>query len=215
MPDIGKVRILDIACGEGHITARIAEAFPQAALSGLDYSLSAIERAVELYDRNNIDFIVANAYIPPYEPEYFDIIVCNNIWEHVQDPLLLLQGIMPVMARGGYLLISTPSRYRLYNLLRVLIGKPVQFMSKLHVTEYSVGQVIEQLHYCGMDIVSIKSKPIPVELQSLRSVLINRIVYPVLRNYLKLTHSHHSLESTVFYLAQKTEKVNSFLISDV
>jgi 2-polyprenyl-3-methyl-5-hydroxy-6-metoxy-1,4-benzoquinol methylase len=206
LPKFENLRILDVACGEGHITAKIAEAFPEAEISGFDYSVSAIEHAIELYNKDNIDFIVANAYKLPYPPDYFQIVVCNNIWEHVHDPLLMLQGIISVMNRGGYLVISTPSRYRLYNLLRVLIGKSVQFMSKMHTTEYSVGQVIEQLHSCGLGVVSIKSKPIPVQVRSLKSIIINKFIYPTVKNYLKLTNSHHSLESTVFYLAQKRSK---------
>jgi 2-polyprenyl-3-methyl-5-hydroxy-6-metoxy-1,4-benzoquinol methylase len=200
-----KTRILDIACGEGHITAQIAQAFPQAELSGLDYSVSAIERAFELYAKHDIDFIVANAHKPPYPPNHFDIIVCNNIWEHIADPILILQGLLAVMKPSAYLIISTPSRYRLYNLLRVLLGKPIQFMSKFHVTEYTVGQVLEQLNFCDMELISIKTKPISVVFKSPQSIIINKIIYPVLRNYLKLLGSHHSLESTVFYLAKKRD----------
>ena len=140
-------RILDVACGEGHISAAIQRQFPEAEVSAFDASLSAISRASQAYP--NIDFEVANAYDPPYRPDYFDCVICNNIWEHVPDPLHLLDCVTRSLKPNGYLIVSTPSRYHLNNLLRVLVGKPVAFASPHHVTEYSVGQVLEQMRWGG------------------------------------------------------------------
>jgi 2-polyprenyl-3-methyl-5-hydroxy-6-metoxy-1,4-benzoquinol methylase len=201
-PD-AKVRILDIGCGEGHITAKIAETFPNAEVCGLDYSISAVAKAVERYGNKGIDFIAANALDLPYFPNQFDFVVCNNIWEHVPDPLTLLSGLMRVTTDSSFLLISTPSRYRLSNLLRVLRGKEVIFMSHLHVTEYTVGQVREQLQFGGMDVVAIHSEPIAQQKVTAKTILLYNIIYPVVQATLKLLKSHHSLDSTVFYLAQK------------
>ena len=79
----GVPRILDLGCGQGHITSMIRKAFSDAEVSGLDYSISAIEYATDHY--SGIDFIVGNAYEAPYSENYFDIVVCNNLWEHVSD----------------------------------------------------------------------------------------------------------------------------------
>ena len=140
---LAKPKILDIGCGEGHITAEIQKNFLGAEVSGLDYSISAISYAVEKFP--GIDFCVADAYNPLYCDNYFDAVVCNNLWEHIPDPLALLKGMNRILKDGGYIILSTPSRYRFPNLLNVLRGKPPVFMSTHHVTEYSVGQVIEQL----------------------------------------------------------------------
>ena len=143
-------RILDVGCGEGHITAAIQTQFPQAEITAFDASLSAISRASQSYP--DLVFEVANAYEPPYRPDYFDCVVCNNIWEHVPDPLFLLERVSRTLRPDGYLIVSTPSRYNLNNLLRVLVGKPVALASCHHVTEYSVGQVIEQMRWGGFEV---------------------------------------------------------------
>jgi 2-polyprenyl-3-methyl-5-hydroxy-6-metoxy-1,4-benzoquinol methylase len=143
----GIPRILDLGCGQGHITARIQETYPNAEISALDYSVSAIQYAVDHFPQ--IAFDVANVYELPYASSYFDIVVCNNLWEHVPDPLSLLQGISKIIKPLGFLIISTPSRYRLENLIRVMRGKSVTFVSNHHVTEYSVGQVLEQCRWGG------------------------------------------------------------------
>ena len=151
-------RILDLGCGQGHITHEMLQTFPDAEISGLDYSVSAIEYAVDHFPE--IDFAVGNAYECPYTGNYFDIVICNNLWEHVPDPLVLLNRITGILKPTGFVVISTPSRYRLGNLVRVLRGRPVAFMSPHHVTEYSVGQVVEQLKYGGYQVNKVFAKPI-------------------------------------------------------
>jgi len=37
-----------------------------------------------------IDFAVGDAYESPYAKGFFDVVVCNNLWDHVPDPLFLL-----------------------------------------------------------------------------------------------------------------------------
>jgi 2-polyprenyl-3-methyl-5-hydroxy-6-metoxy-1,4-benzoquinol methylase len=189
-----KPRILDLGCGQGHITARILQECPHAEVSGLDYSVSAIKYAHAQF--RGVDFIVGNAYQCPYAEGYFDMAVCNNLWEHVPDPLLLLAKIKRVLRPGGFIIISTPSRYRWNNLLRAIRGKPLEMVSKHHVTEYSVGQVVEQLQYGGFKVLRSFSKPIKATSFKFR---IARLFFSI---FVALTGSHHQLETTVFYLAQ-------------
>ncbi len=195
-------KILDLGCGKSFITAEIKKQSPGAELSGLDYSLSAIDFAAQKF--KEIDFCVANALDPPYASNYFDLVVCNNLWEHVPDPLNLLEKIRKITKPGGYLIISTPSRYRIGNLVRVLIGKPVLLMSSYHVTEYSVGQMVEQLHYGKYKVTRVYSRSIKEKNSSIRQLLSSVLIKPVASLLIKVTHSHHNLESTVFYLARKT-----------
>ena len=191
----GIPQILDLGCGEGHITEKIRQEIPAAEYTGLDYSISAIAYAHSHFPQ--IDFSVGDAYQSPYSDSFFDVIVCNNLWEHVSDPLFLLSKIEKMLKPGGSLIISTPSRYRLGNLVRVLRGKPVVFLSKYHVTEYSVGQVIEQLTYGGFLVKRVLSRPIPqVSLKA-------KVGGGLLAMFIALVGSHHQLESTVFYLAEK------------
>ena len=192
-----QVRMLDLGCGQGHITARIKEAFPMAELSGLDCSISAISYAVEAFD--DMDFIVGSALRPPYSKGYFDIVICNNLWEHVASPSQLLESIRQITRVGGYLVISTPSRYRIGNLIRVLCGKPVGFMSTSHVMEYSVGQVIEQLKFGQFDVIRVFSRPLRDESFAVR------LIMSIGRCFIKMTGSHHSLETTVFFLARNRQ----------
>jgi len=197
------IKILDLGCGQGHITGIIKKRYPNSEISGLDYSISAIEYAVSHF--NSVDFIVGNAYSPPYSPEYFDAVICNNLWEHVPDPIFLLGKIRAILKKDGVAIISTPSRYRLQNLVRVLAGKPVRFMSEYHVTEYTIGQVLEQLRFGKFSVVSISSQPVRNTGRSIKGIVLNKIIAPCINIICKSIGSHHSLESTVFYLARKVD----------
>jgi len=192
------IRILDLGCGEGHLTDVIKKENSTYEVFGLDYAITAIDYAVEKF--KDIDFVVADAYKPPYPDNYFDVVICNNIWEHVPDPLSLLSVISRITKNNGLLIISTPSRYRFGNTLRILAGVGTKFVSKLHVTEYSVGQVQEQLKWGGYEVVKVYS-PIIKE-KNIFFTLLKRIFYL----FLKIIRSKHILESTVFYAATKNQQ---------
>jgi len=88
-----------LGCGQGHITHAMYQTRKSSEISGLDYSLSAVEYAHSHFP--NIDFIVGDAYDAPYSEEYFDVVVCNNLWEHVPDPLFLLSKVKRLLKPRG------------------------------------------------------------------------------------------------------------------
>lgn len=52
--------IVDFGCGDGAVTAHLAEAYPDSHFIGVDYSEGLIEYARENNTHNNIKYIVAN-----------------------------------------------------------------------------------------------------------------------------------------------------------
>lgn len=194
------LRILDVGCGRGNITRRIHAALPEAELTALDHSITAIESAASISPE--IDYFVCDAFTPPFCPEYFDVIVLNNIWEHVTDPVTLSLSLGKVLNPGGHLIISTPSRYNFENLIRSLLGRPCSIAAH-HVTEYSVGQLIEQLQCARFRVVSILCRDNSKESASTKWKLLRAILLPILRAYVQITHSHHCLADTTFIMASK------------
>jgi ubiquinone/menaquinone biosynthesis C-methylase UbiE len=199
----GKLKILDVGCGEGHITEAVRREFPEAEISAVDYSVSAIVRATSRYA--GIDFAACTAYRLPYPAGYFDLVICNNLWEHVPDPLRLLEEITRVSRPAGHFIVSTPNRYDLRNLFRAIVGKRTRIMSEYHVTEYSVGQVIEQLDYGGWAVKRILS-PVDIDVKKMMTSIgsaAKQSLHVIGAAVLRLIGSHHSLENTVFFLAEK------------
>jgi 2-polyprenyl-3-methyl-5-hydroxy-6-metoxy-1,4-benzoquinol methylase len=194
-------KILDIGCGEGHITELIKNNFPNCEISALDCSITAIKKAVSKYQ--GIDFIVADACHAPYTEGYFDVVICNNLWEHVPDPIHLLEQIRKITKDKGWLILSTPSRYRFSNIVRIMLRKPIAFMSPYHVTEYSLGQVMEQLKYGGYGVEEVYTEPINPEGPNRIRRCFMLFLISCFRVFGKMVNRPHDIESTVFFLARR------------
>jgi SAM-dependent methyltransferase len=139
---------------------------------------------------------VADAHQAPYAPGSFDLVLCSNLWEHVPDPLRLLARVRLVLKPGGFLALSTPSRFRTENVVRLLTGRSLDMMSRYHVTEYSAGQVREQLAFGGFQTVAVLSRP--VKRERFRTALVRTLH----RSVASLVGQRHQAESTLFFLAR-------------
>lgn len=78
----GAGAVLDVGCGDGRITAEIAERLPGARVVGIDPSTRMIDYAQAEYGRGNLTFEVAEAHSLPFRSE-FDLAVSFNAlhWE--------------------------------------------------------------------------------------------------------------------------------------
>ncbi|MGZ6144002.1 MAG: methyltransferase domain-containing protein [Myxococcales bacterium] len=92
-------RILDVGCGTGEITARLAELYPQAALTGIDLEESHLERARQRVP--GARFEKADALALPYEAQSYDLAVCRHLTQAVPDASKLLKEIHRVLQPGG------------------------------------------------------------------------------------------------------------------
>jgi ubiquinone/menaquinone biosynthesis C-methylase UbiE len=197
-----KSNILDIGCGEGHITNAIKDLPGVKLVWGMDYSFTAIRKSVKNYP--SVNFCVADAYELPFSDGFFDIAVCNNIWEHVPDPLNLLKDVSRILSNNGYLVISTPSLFRYDNLLKIIRRLGPQKISHHHVTEYTIGQVMDQLAFGGYDILRVTSRPLPIQGRNFLFTLTHKLLKSLFTFCFRLYQAEQSLESTVFILAKKT-----------
>jgi ubiquinone/menaquinone biosynthesis C-methylase UbiE len=198
LPD---AKLIDIACGNGIITKAIKEKYPSYQIFGLDNSLTAIRNAGS---EDGIEYVVADAFKMPFVEDIFDIAVCNNFWEHVNNPVDLALEANRVLKMGGYCIISTPSRYNFDNLWQVLRGRETALQNpSFHVTEYTVGQMKELLTKAGFEIIEVTSESLPITRGSWKSRLRYKLIKPIITFLIKKTGSHHNLETTMFISAIK------------
>lgn len=89
-------RILDLGCGPGDITFRIAYRFPEAFITAVDGSAAMIELANQRKERERIrqiEFIqgfIPEARIPQVT---YDLIICTSFLHHLSDPSILWSTI--------------------------------------------------------------------------------------------------------------------------
>jgi GT2 family glycosyltransferase/SAM-dependent methyltransferase len=99
-------RVLDLACGEGYGTALLAA--HAAEVVGVDIDQTTVEHARQNYPQAvfRTGSITDPELLAGEEP--FDVVVCFEAIEHVEDHDAVLQLARQRLAPGGLLLISTP-----------------------------------------------------------------------------------------------------------
>lgn len=95
-------RVLDIGCGEGDLAEYI-----KGELYGIEFNQIKAEIArTKPYKEVIIGDVQENL---PFLPDYFDVIVCTEVLEHVLDPRKVLRNIYSLLKQDGLLLISVPN----------------------------------------------------------------------------------------------------------
>lgn len=95
-------RILEVGCGEGAVTERLRDRYPQAAITAIDLTprLGRLFRG----EAARVRFIQAPVEeIAASEPASFDLVILSDVLHHVPDHLRgsLLQGIALALAPQG------------------------------------------------------------------------------------------------------------------
>jgi len=199
---ISSPKVMDVGCGEGYITQKIKELIPKAHIFGIDNSDIAIKTANKKFA--GINFAVGDVMNLPHAHGWFDIVVCNNLIEHVNDPVKMLLEINKKLKKGGFLIISTPSPYRIENLFSWLIRGKICLMSDNHFKEYSIREMINILKKTGYIIEDFKSKPLKYAIKNPKKYLIHKIIKPILIvMFFPFPQIKIGLESTIFYLVKK------------
>lgn len=109
--------ILDVGCGEGMFIHYNFEIFRNKYCCAIDIDEKEIETA-----KSNISFCelkVGSIYNIPYSNDSFDIVVCTEVFEHLDNPELAINEIHRVTK--NFVLLSVPNEplWRILNLSRL------------------------------------------------------------------------------------------------
>lgn len=105
----GNEKILDVGCGDGKITALMAENLTSNAVIGVDISESMIRFASAKYNQEqhgNLVFLKADATNLPFQHQ-FDVVVSFSTLHWAIDQNAALKSLQKALIPGGRLLILT------------------------------------------------------------------------------------------------------------
>lgn len=101
-----EVNILDIGCAEGGFLKFLSNSgFYN--LSGIDTSTSYLTAAKKLAPQINFEIGVAESI--PFPDAYFDVIVIDQVLEHLHHPLIALDEISRVLKEDGKVVVGVPN----------------------------------------------------------------------------------------------------------
>lgn len=101
----GNEAVLDVGCGDGRLTARIASQLPCGWVVGIDCSESMVQAAQRIL-LPNLSFLVIDgqdSHFYAAHPETFDLIVAFHSVHWMEDQEALFRGVMTALKPGGRL----------------------------------------------------------------------------------------------------------------
>lgn len=100
---IGEAVVLDVGCGTGEITERMATKYPRATFIGIDLEEQHLQRARARCERfgSRVRFENGDALALPFPDGHFDFVVCRHLLQAVSDAAKVLAEIRRVLRSGG------------------------------------------------------------------------------------------------------------------
>jgi len=98
------MRLLDVGCGPGTITADLAARVAPGTVTALEASPDALELAraeAAARGRANIEFVVGDAHELGFPDDAFDVVHAHQVLQHLADPVRALRELRRVCRPGG------------------------------------------------------------------------------------------------------------------
>ncbi len=141
-------RILDAGSGPGVFSFELGRRFPKAKIVGVDLQKEFIEACTHILEKIrvfNVEFHQASI-LALEEEDAYDLIICVDILEHIEDDLRALRGIFKAAAPGGILVLHVPALYRRYPVWK----KSLNFDVETHVrVGYRPKEIQEKVRQAG------------------------------------------------------------------
>jgi len=99
LPLRGQERVLDLGCGDGRLTARLADRVPSGSVLGIDASPGMLATASAL-ERPNLHFVLMDIGHMEFAGE-FDVVFSNATLHWIKDHARLLAAVHKALAPGG------------------------------------------------------------------------------------------------------------------
>jgi len=136
-------KMLDIGCGGGEFTLRCAHAIGSNEVYGIEID----EQKAEEAKKRGINCFCGDAGNRfPLSDEWFEVIIANQVLEHVFDIDNMVSECHRVLKKKGILILSTPNLGALYQRVLLLFGKQP---TNLHVSKIQVGNFLKGVEASG------------------------------------------------------------------
>lgn len=138
---IGKV--LDAGCAYGLMLKKFPLSWQKFGLDISDYAIGVAKKKVPeaLFFSRSIDGDL------PFEENFFDLVLLNDVLEHLKNPEIALRNIYKILKRGGILYITTPNLNFVRKILLSRIDK-----AEHHISMFSHSRLKALIVFLGFSI---------------------------------------------------------------
>jgi len=142
--------LLDIGCWNGKNTSEYGAVAKSSVLAGVevfhDQALVARQRGIDVAEVN----LESDPF--PWASQTFDLVVCNQVFEHLKNIFHPIDEIARLLKPGGKLVISVPNLASLHNRVMLLLGLQPSSIRVFgpHVRGYAMREFTEYLKAGGL-----------------------------------------------------------------
>lgn len=148
-------RILDVGCASGWFLSRLQKKFPYAKCYGIDIYKEAIQLGKKKYPK--ISFKVSDAHKIPFSAGSFDVVICTEVLEHVDDPKQAVDEIKRVLKKNGQAIIELDSGSILFSIVWFLWGfSRGSVWKNAHLHSFTIEKLEKMLRKTGFAIENKK-----------------------------------------------------------
>lgn len=167
--------VLDVGCGGGFLAEEFAgDGF---AVTGIDPATNCIDAARKHAVESNlaIDYHTGKGEALPFPDASFDIVVCCDVLEHVDDFKLVIGEVARMLKKGGVFCYDTVNRTWLSKVAMIKVNQDWGFTRWMepntHVWEKFIkpAELLSAMNRCGLlnqDLTGISSGKNPLSLLS-------------------------------------------------
>lgn len=114
-----QAEFIDLGCDDGEWTMRLAQKIKTKNISGVEI----VKARSDLAGAKGIKVFPADLNKPlPLADNFFDVVHCNQVIEHLYDTDNLVSEIYRILKPGGYAVVSTENLASWHNIFALILG---------------------------------------------------------------------------------------------
>jgi SAM-dependent methyltransferase len=176
------IEILDAGCGSGRNMVDLAR---RGSVTGVEISDASVARARE---RGIGEVVQCSLTELPFADGQFDLVVCLDVIEHIEDDMRALRELRRVTVAGGHMLVMVPAYQWLWSEHDVI---------NHHERRYNAATLREASAAAGWEVI--------------RSTYFNGLLLPIAIIHRRLTRRSHFVGEPVSDLQRTAEPLNTLL----
>jgi CMP-N-acetylneuraminic acid synthetase/2-polyprenyl-3-methyl-5-hydroxy-6-metoxy-1,4-benzoquinol methylase len=99
---LSRPKFLDLGCGTGFVSSELNDSYEK---FGLEVANDTANFAKKYFSHMQVGYLDEHSY----EDNFFDVIMCLHVVEHVENPVDLMKNIFRILKPNGYLILATPN----------------------------------------------------------------------------------------------------------